>query len=60
MYKITVGGQLDTNAALQYSRRSPAPAAVLPVSGGLGGLLTPVTNLLNSLLGNLGGIVPGL
>ncbi len=58
--KITVGGQLDTNALLSSIPGVPGTGGGLPGLGGLGGLLTPVTNLLNSLLGSLGGIVPGL
>lgn len=50
--KITVGAQLDSNALL-----GSLPG--LPGTGGggldLGGLLSPVTNLLQSLLGGLGG-----
>lgn len=52
--KITVGAQLDTNA-LTSGLPLPGGGGGLPGLGGLGNLLAPVTSLLNSLLGGLGG-----
>lgn len=52
--KITVGAQLDTNA-LTSGLPGTGGGGSLPGLGGLGDLLAPVTNLLNSLLGGLGG-----
>ncbi|MGX5818293.1 hypothetical protein ACWKWU_08870 [Chitinophaga lutea] len=57
--KITVGAQLDTNALLSSLSLPGLPGSGgggLPGLGGLNNLLAPVTNLLNSLLGNLGGL----
>ncbi len=53
--QITVGVQLDTNALLGSLPGLPGTGGGLPGLGGLGALLAPVTNLLNSLLGGLGG-----
>ncbi|WP_126244669.1 hypothetical protein [Chitinophaga rhizosphaerae] len=53
--KITLGAQLDTNALLGSLPGLPGTGGGLPGLGGLGDLLSPVTNLLNSLLGGLGG-----
>ena len=52
--KITVGAQLDTNA-LTSGLPGTGGGGSLPGLGGLGDLLAPVTNLLNGLLGGLGG-----
>lgn len=51
--KLTLGAQLDTNALLGSLPGLPGTGT----GGGLdlGGLLSPVTNLLNGLLGGLGG-----
>jgi hypothetical protein len=49
--KITVGAQLDLSG---LTSGLPGGGS-LPGLGGLGNLLAPVTNLLNSLLGGLGG-----
>ncbi|WP_346317174.1 hypothetical protein [Chitinophaga sp. YIM B06452] len=57
--KITIGGQLDTNALLGSLPGLPGTGGGLPGLGGLGSLLSPVTNLLNSLLGGLGGGILG-
>lgn len=53
--KITVGGQLDTNALLSSVPGLPGTGGggSLPGLGGLTNLLAPVTNLLNGLLGGL-------
>ena len=57
--KITIGGQLDTNALLSSLPGLPGTGGGIPGVGGLGSLLAPVTNLLNSLLGGLGGGILG-
>ena len=53
--KITIGGQLDTNALLSGLPGLPGTGGGIPGVGGLGNLLAPVTNLLHRLLGGLGG-----
>lgn len=56
--RLTLGAQLDTNALGLPGL--PGVGGGGTDLGGLGSILAPVTNLLNSLLGGLGGVIPGL
>lgn len=57
--KISAGSQMDTSG-LTSGLSLPGGGGGLPGLGGLGSLLSPVTSLLNSLLGSLGGGILGL